>query len=378
MLKRAINIFKTHYDLGEVIHAKELTGGYNNHSFAITAGHDEHQARYVARRYNPRTAEKEVKFEHALVNHLNNNGFDLAAGIIPTIGGATYVIDKEAIAGETTNIYWAVFEYLEGEERYTWTDTDIAQDDLISAARVLARLHQAGSNFHKPPGADRVQPAIMDFLPTFTETYAQYAQKAAKTKFDRLFQEQKDNILKAVDKALIPLSDRKKLPWLPVHCDFHQGNMKYKQSAVTGLFDFDWSKIDLRIFDVGLAIVYFCAHWEGRAAGSLDLNNCELFLQTYNQTWAPRANPGPISRFEKQFLPAMLAAGNLFVLHWTIFDYYTLESWVTDAVFSGRPPDVDLYMKFLNHGLNLMNWIEAQKVTLAELPNDSEDHKDVG
>jgi homoserine kinase type II len=367
MIENAIDIFNTHYDLGEVLDAKELTGGYNNHSFALTAGRNNRHVRYVVRRYNPRIAEKEVKFEHALVNHLNDNGFDLAAGILLTAGGDTYVTEKRTTAGQTTIIYWAVFEYLQGDERYTWTDTDIAPDDLISAAGVLARLHQAGSNFRKPPGADRVQPAIMDFLPTFGETYAQYAQKALKTGFDQVFQEQKNDIIEAIDKALIPVSDRKKLPWLPIHCDFHQGNMKYKDSEVTGLFDFDWSKIDLRIFDVGLAIVYFCARWEGRAAGSLDLDQCELFLKTYNQAWAPHLEPGPLSRLEKKYLPAMLAAGNLFVLHWTIFDYYTLESWVTSAVFSGRMPDVELYMKFLNHGLNLMNWIEAQKSTLAGL-----------
>ena len=367
MLQKAIDIFRTHYDLGEVLDAKELTGGYNNHSFALTAGRDARQVRYVVRRYNPRTMEKEVKFEHAMVNHLNDNGFDLAAGILPTKGGDTYVKEKQTTAGQTTIIYWAVFEYLKGEERYTWTDTDIAPGDLVSAAVVLARLHQAGSNFRKPPGADRIQPAIMDFLPTLGKAYAQYAQKVVKTEFDQVFQQQKDTIIEAIDKALIPVSDRNKLPWLPIHCDFHQGNMKYKDSEVTGLFDFDWSKIDLRVFDVGLAIVYFCAHWEGRAAGSLDLDQCKLFLKTYNRAWAPHLEPGPISRLEKQYLPAMLAAGNLFVLHWTIFDYYTMESWVTDAVFSGRSPDVELYMKFLNHGLHLMNWIESQKATLARL-----------
>jgi homoserine kinase type II len=361
MIQNAIDIFKTHYDLGEVIHAKELTGGYNNHSFALTARRNDSQVKYVVRRYNPRTAEKEIKFEHALVIHLNDNGFELAASIIPTTGGDTYVKEKQTTAGQTAIIHWAVLEYLEGDERYIWTDTDIAPDDLISAAKVLAQLHRAGYNFRKPPGADRVQPAIMDFLPTFGETYAQYAHKAVKTRFDQLFQEQKDSILRAVDKALIPASDRKRLPQLPIHCDFHQGNMKFKDSEVTGVFDFDWSKIDLRIFDVGLALVYFCARWEGRAAGSLDLDKCELFLQTYNQAWAPQANPGPISRLEKRYLPAMLAAGNLFVLHWTIFDYYTLESWVSAAVFSGRMPDVELYMKFLNHGLGLMDWIESQK-----------------
>ena len=367
MLQKAIDIFKTHYDLGEVMAAKELTGGYNNHSFALTAGRNDLQVRYVVRRYNPRIAEKEVKFEHALVNHLNDNGFDLAAGIILTTDGNTYVKEKQTTAGQTKIIYWAVFEYLEGDERYTWTDTDIESDDLISAARVLARLHQAGYNFRRPPGADRVQPAIMDFLPTFGAIYAQYAHKAAKTRFDQIFQEHKNDILRTVDKALIPVSDRKGLPRLPIHCDFHQGNMKYKDSEVTGVFDFDWSKIDLRIFDVGLALVYFCARWEGRDAGSLDLDQCALFLKTYNRSWPPHLKPGPLSRLEKNYLPAMLAAGNLFVLHWTIFDYYTIESWVTSAVFSGRMPDVELYVKFLSHGLNLMNWIEAQEATLAGL-----------
>jgi homoserine kinase type II len=377
MILKAIDIFKTHYNLGAVIDAKELTGGYNNHSFALTTRCNERQVKYVVRRYNPKTTEKEVKFEHALVVHLNDNGFDLAAGIIPTTGGDTYVKEKQTTAGQTIMIYWTVLEYLEGEERYTWTDTDITPDDLISAAKVLARLHRAGSNFRRPPGADRSQPPIMDFLQTFGETYAQYARKVAKTRFDQLFQEEKDGILKVADKALIPVSDRKRMPRLPIHCDFHQGNMKYKDSEVTGVFDFDWSKIDLRIFDVGLAMVYFCACWEGRAAGSLDLDKCEQFLQTYNQAWAPHANPGPISGLEKKYLPAMLAAGNLFVLHWTLFDYYTLENWVTAAVFSGRTPDVELYMKFLKHGLNLMKWIEAQKVTLAGLSTKSANHNEV-
>jgi homoserine kinase type II len=143
--------------------------------------------------------------------------------------------------------------------------------------------------------------------------------------------------------------------------------MKYKGAKVTGVFDFDWSKIDLRIFDVALALVYFCACWDGRNAGSLDLDKCERFLQTYNRTWTPPAIPGPISGLEKKYLPAMLAAGNLFVLHWTIFDYYNLESWVTAAVFSGRMPDVELYLKFLSHGLNLMNWIDINKGRLAAL-----------
>ena len=364
MLQKAIDIFKSYYDLGEVIHAKELTGGYNNHSFAVSTGSKDSRVRYVVRGYNPKTVEKEVIFEHALVNHLNDNGFDLAAGIIPTTSGATYVKEKQTTADQTSIIYWAVFEYLEGDDRYTWVDTDILPDDLISAARVLAQLHLAGFNFRKPPGADRIQPAIMDLLPTFDKAYTHYADRAAKTPFDQLFQKEKDSILRVVDQSLIPESDRNILPRLPIHCDFHQGNLKYKGSQVTGVFDFDWSKIDLRIFDVGLALVYFCARWEGRDAGSLDLDKYKRFLSNYNDACEPSPKPGPLSRLESSHLPVMLAAGNLFVLHWTIFDYYTQT-----GPYAAQGPDIDLYMKFLLHGLNLMNWIENQKTSLTGLCN---------
>jgi homoserine kinase type II len=340
----------THYDLGEIIHAKELTGGFCNHSFAITARMRDRKVTYLVRRYNPRTAEKEIKFEHALVSHLKKNGFSVAAGVIPQLSGGTYVNEKLAAAGRTTSLNWAVFEYLEGDDRYTWIDTHIAPDDMISAARVLAQLHLAGCDFRKPPGTDRVQPGIMDFLPTFGGIYAQYARKAAKTSFDRCFLKHLKRILSAVDQTLISKSDLDRMPQLPIHCDYHQGNLKYKGSEVTGVFDFNWSKIDLRLFDLGLALVYFCARWDGRAAGSLDLDKCELFLKTYNDACALKDGPGPLSSLEKTRLPSLLAAGNLFVMHWTIFDFYTSES-----------PDVEVYMKFLSHGLGLMNWIEAQK-----------------
>ena len=62
MIQNAIGIFKTHYDLGEIIHAKELTGGFCNHSFAITARMNDRKVTYLVRRYNPRTSEKEMKF----------------------------------------------------------------------------------------------------------------------------------------------------------------------------------------------------------------------------------------------------------------------------------------------------------------------------
>ena len=350
MIQAAANIVTKHYALGELIEAKKIHGGYCNLSFGLVFEKKNHRIKYLVRRYNPKTTEKEIKFEHALVGHLKKNGFDMVAGVIPNKTGGSYVKEKPSDEGRMGNAFWAVFEFLEGEDRYTWTDSRVASEDMISAARVLAKLHIAGQDFRKPPDAERVQLKIMDFLPTFRGVYAEFTRRAGNRNFDQTFLNHRDEILKTIDRNLIQEPDLFKLPRLPIHCDYHQGNLKYQDTNVIGVFDFDWSKIDLRLFDLALALVYFCAVWDGPQAGSLDLTKVKLFLKTYNRGCKETANPGPLTQLEKEYLPCLLASANLYVLHWTIVDFYSLEN-----------PDDAEYMKYLNHGINLMGWIEAQK-----------------
>ena len=354
MIEKAVQILKELYDLGDLSNAEELLGGTVNRSFAVSAKRKGHCIKYFIRQYNPAIAENEIRFEHALISHIKKNGFDLAAGVIPSKTGATYIKQEGALNGRIHMDLWAVYEFIEGECRYAWFDTNITREDMISAAEVLADLHQAGQDFHKPKGSDRRQPPIMEFLPTLRQVYAAYTSKAGKTRFDQRFRQYHDRILRAIDQALIPEHDCSKMPRLPIHCDFHQGNLKYEGSRVTGIFDFDWSKIDLRLFDLALALVYFCACWDGPVAGSLMLDKFELFLKIYNDRCASKPSPGSLTELEKTSLPSILAAANLFVLHWTIFDFYRIEN-----------PDTDEYLVYLNHYLELMNWIETQKDRVA-------------
>ena len=350
MIQTAVTITTKHYELGELIAADEIHGGYCNRSFGLEFEKKGRRTKYLVRRYNPKTTEKEIKFEHALVGHLKNNGFDIVAGVIQNKSGGSYVSEKACGKSPVDEGLWAVFEFLEGEDRYTWVDTRIASEDMISAANVLAQLHIAGQGFHKPPDADRAQLKIMDFLPTFRGVYADFTRKAGNRNFDRTFLNHRDAIVKTIDRNLLTEPDILKLPQLPIHCDYHQGNLKYRDSNVIGVFDFDWSKIDLRLFDLALALVYFCAVWDGRQAGSLGLDKAKTFLKTYNNGCKQTADPGPLTQLEKKYLPCLLAAANLFVLHWTIVDFYSLDN-----------PDDAEYMKYLNHGLRLMGWIEAKK-----------------
>ncbi|MGD2024204.1 MAG: phosphotransferase [Desulfobacterales bacterium] len=360
MIEQAVRILKEHYNLGDLSNAEELLGGTVNRSFAVTAQKKDHPVKYFIRQYNPAIAENEIRFEHALISHLKKNGFDLAAGVIPSKTGATYIKQESAAEGRTQSDLWAVYEFIEGEDRYAWFDTHIAPEDMISAAEVLADLHAAGQDFRKPKGCDRRQPPIMEFLPTFRQIYSACSSQAGKTRFDQRFLQNHDRILRAIDQALIPEGDRSEMPCFPIHCDYHQGNLKYQGSRVTGIFDFDWSKIDLRLFDLALALLYFCACWDGPEAGNLMPDKFELFLQAYNDRCASKVRPGSLTKREKTFLPAMLAAANLFVLHWTIVDFYRVDN-----------PDTDEYLVYLNHHLKLINWLEYQNHRIAGIINQT-------
>ena len=47
------------------------------------------------------------------------------------------------------------------------------------------------------------------------------------------------------------------MPVCPLQCDFHPGNVKYDRNGyVTGIYDFDWAKMDIRLFEFGLGMVF--------------------------------------------------------------------------------------------------------------------------
>ena len=351
MIQVVENIINKHYNLGFTSHLEQLREGYCNLSFRLQVRDDSRELKYLVRGYNPAVSEMEIKFEHALIGHLKGNGFAKAAGIVPTKYGRTYVKEDHAAVR-----YWAVFEFLEGEDRYRWTDTHMSSEEIASASKVLADLHRAGYDFNPPSGISRIQPRILDFLSTFRKIYDGYLQKPGDSAFSHCFIDHCNDILAVVDQIRIPEQDLKNIPQIPIHCDFHPGNLKYDDLQVVGVFDFDWSKIDLRLFDLALAMVYFCSCRDDKMSGSLVSDKLELFLGSYNKNCPLTADPGPLTNEEKAYLPMMLAAANLFVLHWTIVDFY-----------SDNETETSIYLTYLNHGIKLMRWIEDQKDFLLEL-----------
>jgi homoserine kinase type II len=342
-------LFAAHWDRGPLIRLWEIGGGYCNRSFGLHALKGKRERKFLLRRYNPKVIESEIRFEHALISHLRRNGFHLAAAVIPCPDGATYARTTSPETAGGGPVFWALFDFLEGQDKYTWMDVDLNEREFVSCADILARLHHAGRGFVKPPGADRAQPRIMALMETFKGAFAALAAAADERVCDRLLRDNLQRITAVIDRCLTAEKRFHGMPELPIHCDFHPGNLKYGHDRGIGLFDFDWAKVDYRLFDVALALVYFCAVWTGDAAGTLLPQKMARFLAVYNDRCSALNGIEPLTAQEKRMLRRMLAAANLFVLNWDLTDFYQLED----------PDDVE-YATYIRHNLMLLEWIETQ------------------
>ncbi|MCG6911931.1 MAG: phosphotransferase [Deltaproteobacteria bacterium] len=342
-------LMESHYDFGKLTRVEGITGGYCNKSYAVWMADAPRNRRLFLRLYNPHVAEKEIRFEHALVDHLRSNGFTKAAAVVPGSSGETLVRTPPPENHNGARALWALFEFLDGEDKYSWTHTDLTDREFASAARVLAHLHHCGHGFTPPPGAKRVQPKIMTFLPTFETSWSTFYRRREERRCDRLFEQNFETILTTVRHLVELESAFQGMVELPVHCDYHPGNLKYHDEKVIGIFDFDWSKIDYRLFDIALGLVYFTSIWDQQVV-ALRQDKFSLFLQTYNQACRQFSHVNPLTAQEKKYLTAMLAIANLYVLNWDLVDFY-----------NAAEPDDDEYYAFIYHNIGLMHWLTGNQ-----------------
>lgn len=343
------------YDLGRVVRAERIFGGYVNASFAVWTRTESGEHKYFVRKYNRAITEREVRFEHALLTHLADRGFHLASTVFPNRHGETFVTREEVVDGAPVTVFFGVFRMLEGEDKYTWVKNRLTDKEFDSGARVLAQFHHSAFDFD-PGDLAREQPPIMEFVPTLAGTFKECAAQATGTAFDDHFVGKLAAILDVIAKGVDVESQLTGLPVTPVHCDYHPGNLKWVDEHGVGLFDFDWSKLDYRVFDVAQGVVYFCSSWEGPDRGELRLDKATIFVRAYQDEAARWSDPGPMSAGELAVLPRMIANANLFILNWDVTFYYA------DA-----DPDVDEYMVYLTENVALMESIEDHFDELAHV-----------
>ena len=339
-------IISKHYAIGELVDYEQLLLGYVNISYVIETVINGKRNKYFLRRYKKGIREEEVEFEHSVIKHLVKKDFNLVARVISTRDGKTFVkqFEDRSDKDKGEGVFYAVFDFLPGEDKYTWITP--CDEELKNAAAVLAQFHNAV--FDLNPEGKRYEPQIIDLLPIIAENVEKCAEKAGKTGFDAYFLENLSLIPKIANRTLRAIDEEeyKEIVHQVIHCDYHPGNLKFQNGEITGLFDFDWSKVDARCFDVALALTYFCAAWEGKVDGDLQLNKVATFLNAYQNTLRGTPGVGPLSDIELEYLPHMIDASNIYVLNWTIKDFYSKEV---------NPQE---YLIYLQHGVRTMRWLE--------------------
>ena len=301
-------VLSNHYKIGGLTNFEQLHLGYQNISYIIETEGGGERKKYFFRRYKEGIKEEEIEFEHSIIRRLIERNFTLIAEVIPTPDGQTYVKRLEGDEGKTKEIFYAVFDFLPGEDKYSWVDPKCMDDEIENAAAVLAQFHHTISDLE--PVGRRYEPGILDLLPEIASYVAHCSQNPGGTICDSYFQEHLNLIqdsLGMTQDALRTL-ERSSLHSQIIHCDYHPGNLKFRGGEIIGLFDFDWSKIDFRCFDVALAITYFFSSWAKETDGELDLEKTSLFIHAYQNSLRDKSGPGPLGAAELAYLPHMISA----------------------------------------------------------------------
>jgi homoserine kinase type II len=333
----------SHYDLGELIGAERDRRGTVNVSYSVETVKDGRPGQYFLRCYRPGITLDEIRFEHSLIEHLVDNGVCPVARLHRTRSGSTFYVQSPR-ANESMTHYYAIFDFIHGEDRYTWVDPHCTPHELRRAGELLAAYHAAVSTL--VCNGKRVEKKIVDLLEEVARAWDESPARSKGTVFDRFLAENFELVRRniAETRAALDRLDVRSLPELVIHCDFHPGNLVFAGEEISGLVDFDWSKVDLRAFDVALAVWYFSASWEGTDNGVLRLDDAHKLLEAYQQALLIPSACAPLSPRELTDLPDLISAANLYVLYWSLRDFF------------GKDVNPEEYLVYLKHGVACIRW----------------------
>jgi len=194
--------------------------------------------RWILRRYSTARLPAGIPFEHAVLQQLAMAGWPVPAPFAAPDGSTLVKVGAR---------YHALFPFLHGTPL----------DDPSLHGAVLGRLHATTSRLTIKARA--TWPRLVDYARRpFPEALAAYAASDPDAAAAAL----RHHGLVARELAAIGTADAVSLP---VHGDFHTGNLLFQGGRLSAVLDFDFARVDLRVADVAIALG-FLADSASRAA----------------------------------------------------------------------------------------------------------------
>jgi len=355
LICQVVDVIESEYEAGLVVHVEQLYGGYTNLSFAVSLYRAGRIQKIFFRKYWKGVTADVIEFEHALLGHVIERGAGFVAGVIHTLDGRGYVERVEVVEGAKQAFFYAAFDFIEGFDKYSWINNKLNFSEFRSAGAMLAGLHCASSDF-AAPGLPLPRVPLIQVIPRLSAVFEACSGRAGSSCLCSYYLHHLPEILDEVGRVEAFLTRMPHMPSIGIHGDYHPGNQKYYGDRVVGVFDFDRANIDLRAFDVALAVIYFCCTWGGAEDGHIRLDTLLVFLEGYQGTAGAQRALGPLNALELASLPMLLAAANLVLIKWATADtFYAAGSTCNSAE----------YLSYLQHQVQLMYWLQRNRSALS-------------
>lgn len=358
-------VIETDYNLGTVEAIFELYGGFTNKSYGIYTNKNGKRDTWFFRKYMRNKQYTELMMEHTLLLHVKENGFDKGAAPIYAKNGTTYAKRNEKNDDGSTELwYYAVYDFIPGFAKFDWERNKLPKIAYRDCAKIYAEFHNAGRDFD-PQSYSRAENNInllMEEFPRDFRSYLDaYKQKDFQNRFSDYFENSQDFIKKMCDKAIIPQEDFEKLPIVPNQCDPHPANFKFnKDNTASGIFDFDWAKMDIRLFELGFSSYYFFEEWnlgpEEDNDGAIRMNEVADYITTYNNRLKELGRLTPLTDLEKKYFFESLIMGDMYLVRWA-----------SELCYKEPDNNSHEFLYYMQHLIRSLKWLEKHETEIREI-----------
>jgi Ser/Thr protein kinase RdoA (MazF antagonist) len=280
-------LLEAHYDLGGIRSDRVLEGGYWNRVLGIETG----RGSQVLRISRPAVTVEEVEYEHALMRHM--------AGWVPQVPAPVAARDGPTCFRCEGRVV-CLFPFMPG--RIADRERAAVREE---AARVLARIHQAGLQYpdHSPrPGYPPL--ANLDWdqnrMWTWSEVCAllvgfvegqgalgrpwNEAEATGLRKIAEHLPEIERERVRFRDWVAQLASSGRPLQFAPIHGDYYRGNLLAGGDRITAVLDWEECQPEWLALELGRATWEFCKR---KALDALDPGRASAFLHAYQEAGGP-------------------------------------------------------------------------------------------
>lgn len=316
----------SHYDLG-ALQRIEPGGG----TAAPKVWVQTERSRYLLRQRRPASSTPDVvRFDHGVIQAL------AAAGLpcVPperTRSGETWVQQDDAA--------YELFRYLPDLERFR--QGNLAQ--ISAAAETLARFHRTTRDL-QPPGA---KPWPLEHeIGAMYRTLAQALPAATGTPIMRAAAAEMLASAERLQRRFAEI-DASLLPHVIIHGDYTPANVLFRGDTVGGIFDMDWMSRQVRLVDIGEALIFFAF----RRASDIDPDRIASLVQAWE----------PDERGARAFLTAYQSIWPLEAAESQALPLYMWQTWLGVRIRAMRKVAPAQQLALLTTGaLRPLRWLEQE------------------